>query len=296
MMNIILTFIAGFIGYKIAEKMKLPAPAMIGSMLAVGLTNLIFDYAYMPVIIKNFTQVIAGAFIGIQIKKHDLLQLKTIYKPAILLVVMLTVNTFVIGSIMHYIFKLDYVTALLACIPGGITDVSLISMDMNANTSSVALLQLVRLITTLTCFPLFIQFMCRNTDERSENETVVVSKIDNGLNRVLNKVCDSENKKMVLTLIIAGIFGYIGYRLHFPSGVLVMSMVSVAFLNCFTEVTYIPKKLKFFAQVFAGALVGCNMTRSAMSGITGLIIPAILLVSSYFLVDMVYAFICQKFK
>ena len=35
-MNILLTVIVGFIGYKIALKLKVPAPAMIGSMLVVG--------------------------------------------------------------------------------------------------------------------------------------------------------------------------------------------------------------------------------------------------------------------
>lgn len=295
-MNILLTVIVGFIGYKIALKLKAPAPAMIGSMLAVGLTNVIFDYAYMPYIVKNFTQVITGAFIGVQVKKHDLLQLKAIYKPAILLVVILTVNTFLIGSIMHFIFKIDYATALLSCVAGGITDLSLISMDMNADTATVALLQLVRLVTTLTLFPIFIQYMCKDIDERNANEKVIVDKIENGLNRLLNRICDKGYKKVIFTIAFAGIFGYIGYILHFPSGVLVMAMFSTAFLNCFSDITYIPKDLKFYAQIFAGALVGCNMTRSALSGLGSLIIPAILLVGSYFLVNIIYAGICRRFK
>ena len=90
----ICTVAVGFVGFKIAKKLKAPAPAMIGSMIAVGITNIAFDYAYLPVVIKNFTQVITCAFIGVQIKKHDLLQLKSVYKPAILLIIILTLNTF----------------------------------------------------------------------------------------------------------------------------------------------------------------------------------------------------------
>ena len=148
----ICTVAVGFIGFRIAKKLKAPAPAMIGSMIAVGITNIAFDYAYLPVVIKNFTQVITGAFIGVQIKKHDLLQLKSVYKPAILLIMILTLNTFIIGSIIHFGFNIDYTTALLSCVAGGITDISLISMDMNADSSIVAILQLVRLVVTLTCF------------------------------------------------------------------------------------------------------------------------------------------------
>lgn len=295
-LKMIFTVVVGFIGFMIAKKLKAPAPAMIGSMIAVGITNIIFDYAYLPVTIKSFTQVITGAFIGVQVKKHDLLQLKSVYKPALLLIIILTFNTFLIGSIMHFIFKIDYTTALLSCVAGGITDLSLISMDMNADTSTVALLQLVRLVTTLTCFPIMIEYMCRNIDERAENKTVIVEKIENGLNRLLNKICKSSNAKVACTLIIAGIFGYIGYVLKFPSGVLVMAMFSVAFLNCFTDITYIPLNLKFYAQIFAGALVGCNITRSALSGFVNLFIPALLLVLGYFLVNIIYAKICSKFN
>ena len=167
---------------------------------------------------------------------------------------------------------------------------------MNADTATVALLQLVRLVTTLTLFPIFIQYMCKDIDERNANEKVIVDKIENGLNRLLNRICDKDYKKVIFTIAYAGIFGYIGYILHFPSGVLVMAMFSTAFLNCFSDITYIPKDLKFYAQIFAGALVGCNMTRSALSGLGSLIIPAILLVGSYFLINIIYAGICRRFK
>ena len=292
----ICTVLVGFVGFKIAKKLKAPAPAMIGSMRAVGITNIAFDYAYLPVVIKNFTQVITGAFIGVQIKKHDLLQLKSVYKPAILLIIILTLNTFIIGSIIHFGFNIDYTTALLSCVAGGITDISLISMDMNADSSIVAVLQLVRLVVTLTCFPILIEFLCRNNDEKAENKSITVEKINTGLNRLLNRFLKNEISKVVFTLLVAGMFGYIGYVLDFPSGVLVMATFSVAFLNCFTDITYIPINLKFYAQIFAGALVGCNITRSAVGGFVNLFIPALLLVFGYFLVDIIYARVCSRFK
>ena len=51
-MNWVLTLLAGVAGWQLAARWKLPAPAMLGSMLAVGLTNILFDYAALPMAVK----------------------------------------------------------------------------------------------------------------------------------------------------------------------------------------------------------------------------------------------------
>ena len=70
-MNWVLTLLAGVAGWQLAARWKLPAPAMLGSMLAVGLTNILFDYAALPMAVKVFAQAISGAFIGMQIGRKD---------------------------------------------------------------------------------------------------------------------------------------------------------------------------------------------------------------------------------
>ena len=73
-MNWVLTLLAGVAGWQLAARWKLPAPAMLGSMLAVGLTNILFDYAALPMAVKVFAQAISGAFIGMQIGRRDVAQ------------------------------------------------------------------------------------------------------------------------------------------------------------------------------------------------------------------------------
>ena len=82
-MNWVLTLLAGVAGWQLAARWKLPAPAMLGSMLAVGLTNILFDYAALPMAVKVFAQAISGAFIGMQIGRKDVaLSLIHIWVPA----------------------------------------------------------------------------------------------------------------------------------------------------------------------------------------------------------------------
>ena len=61
---------------------------MLGSMLAVGLTNILFDYAALPMAVKVFAQAISGAFIGMQIGRRDVARMRGLIVPFLLLAVM----------------------------------------------------------------------------------------------------------------------------------------------------------------------------------------------------------------
>ena len=60
----ICTVAVGFVGFKIAKKLKAPAPAMIGSMIAVGITNIAFDYAYLPVVLRILLRLLQVRLLG----------------------------------------------------------------------------------------------------------------------------------------------------------------------------------------------------------------------------------------
>ena len=111
------------------------------SMLAVGLTNILFDYAALPMAVKVFAQAISGAFIGMQIGRKDVARMRGLIVPFLLLAVMLTVNTFVVGIAIQKLCGWDWITALLPCVAGGVTDISLIAMEMDADVGTVAMMQ-----------------------------------------------------------------------------------------------------------------------------------------------------------
>lgn len=297
-MEILLTILVGYFGYVIAKKLKTPAPGMVGSMIAVGIFNVCIGNAYLPVEVKLITQAISGAFIGVQVYKEDLMQIKKLIKPIILLVLMLTVNTFVVGIGIAMISKVDLVTALLSCVSGGVTDMALISLDMNADASIVALLQLVRLVGTLLFFPSWIQWITRKDDEKINTVNCTDSEVNlNGrLNQFLAKFIKSKNEKLVFTLLITLLAGIIGFLTNFPSGVLVCSMTLVAIFNSTTTQTYMPNKVRIAAQICAGSLVGCSVTRDTILGLKELILPAFFLLLSYLVVNYLYGKICNRIK
>ncbi|WP_052356797.1 AbrB family transcriptional regulator [[Clostridium] dakarense] len=66
-----ITILVGIIGAFIAKKLKIPAGAMVGSMILVGIFNVLTGVAYVENSTRFFVQVIAGAFIGIDMDKEN---------------------------------------------------------------------------------------------------------------------------------------------------------------------------------------------------------------------------------
>lgn len=277
-----LTIAAGVVGYVVAKKLKFPAAAMIGSMLGVGLMNLFCDLAYMPSTIKMVTQAITGAYIGFQINKADVFNIKKLIKPIVLLMVMLTINTFVLGYGLNYFFHMDLLSALLGCVAGGITDLSLISIDMGADTSIVALLQASRLVIVMTCFPIWIKLLCQKDE----------------LNQLSNKPQKEKKqtitKGTILTIICIIVAIILSRLIVFPASPLVLSMLLVGAVNLKTDALYLAPPIKIIAQIGAGSLVGLSINQTLFSNIAYYILPVICLLLSYFIVDLSYGYIVSK--
>ncbi|MEG0034879.1 MAG: AbrB family transcriptional regulator [Anaerorhabdus sp.] len=285
-MSFCLIFLVGYIGYSIAKKIHLPAPAMLGSLIFVTIFNMFFDSFTLPSLIKIFTQGISGAFIGSQIKNEDLKSFKLLYKPIILLLTLFTINTFVTGFIIFSNSNLSLITSLLCCVPGGITDISLISMDFGADSTIVAIMHLIRLIFVLTIFPFVIKFINR--------DNISIGTYRNNESKSLNNKSSIFSKNSAFTLFIALTSSILGYFSDIPAATLIFSMISVAFFNIKTNLISMNKELKTFAQVGAGALVGSSANSSIIFQMDNLINPILIMLLSYVIVNAVFTIICTK--
>lgn len=291
-MNILITLSIAILGWKLAEKWKLPAPAMLGSMIAVGITNIVFDYATLPMSVKIFAQAISGAFIGMQIMKKDLLNFKKLVKPFLLLMVILTLNTFFMGALLYYFCGMDMTTALLSCVAGGVTDISIIAMEMNADAGTVALMQTSRLIGVLLFFPYWIKFLCRHEVNPLQDSNMQAQINPN--KTILDKWLNTRNKKILFTLSISVLFGILGNASKIPAATMVFPMFAVVFFNCTTSSCVVPLQVKNIAQLLAGALVGTSIRAATFSNLSTTVIPVFLLLISYWTVNLVYSLLCKK--
>lgn len=169
MQKLVFTLIIGLIGGYVGIKLKIPAGAMIGSMIFVGGYNIFTSSGYMPTNFKLIAQIIIGCTVGLNFTMDSVLGLKKIIIPSIILVIGLTTLSIVLGFIIHKLTGIDLQTALFSAAPGGLADMTIMSEAFGAQTHIVALLHLIRLTTVLTVLPVVIKILTSNILQYSSN-------------------------------------------------------------------------------------------------------------------------------
>ncbi|KZL90928.1 AbrB family transcriptional regulator [Clostridium magnum] len=302
MVELILTLIIGIIGGTIALRFKMPAGAMVGSMMAVTVFSVVTGHAYIPQNIKIITQISAGAFIGASIKRKDVLDMKLIIKPAILMVAsMITLDLFM-GYIMFKVTGIDLITALFATAPAGIVDMSLISDDFGADTSKVVVLHLVRLVSVLIIFPPMMKYIAnsfKNQDKNvlentasSTDETNIAQKSHKALKN--KSTLKEKSINLLSTTVLALAAGLIGYIIKVPAGTMTFSMAAVGAFNVIFDKGFMPLNLRRLTQMFAGALIGSRVTYANIVELKGILIPACILLIGIIAVNLFIGFLINK--
>ena len=290
MEKLIITLLIGFVGGGVALRFKVPAGAMIGSMLSIALYNIITGNAFMPQDVRVITQIAAGAFIGSGIRKKDVLDLKLMIKPAVLMVSSMIILDLLMGYIMYRTTGISLVTCLFACAPGGIVDMSLISNDLGADSSKVAILQLVRLTSVMVLFPSIMKFVAKRYDTPKNPD-------DNNCISASTKptMCQKEKYiNLMITTSVALVAGFIGYKSKIPAGAMTFSMVAVGALNVIFNKGYMPINIRRATQVFAGVLIGERMMYSDLIALKSVLLPAFILLTGIIAVNLCIGFLISR--
>ena len=284
---LILTLVIGILGGYLANKKKVPAAFMIGALFAVAIFT---DRAFLPTYFKFVTQVATGTFIGSKFHSEDVKMLRKVIVPAMVMVVLMIAFSFVLSFIMSHFLGIDYMTSFFATAPGGIMDISLIAYDFKANTSQVALLQLIRLISVIS----FVPFFTKKCYERSKNKKVnFEKKIENEIDKE-EKVLNKSERSLAFTLVIGIIGGIIGYFSHLPAGTMSFAMAFVAFFNVKTQKAYMPLPLRKLIQTFGGALIGAKVTLADVVALKTLVLPIVLIIVGFCLMNVLVGFFLYK--
>ena len=98
-------------------------------------------------------------------------------------------------------------------------------------------------------------------------------------------------------LLLAGALGgYLAQTFNIPGGAAVGAMVAAAAANVFLgqQAVVVPKSLDFVALVLIGVSVGSTITREALRGALGLLVPALLILVTFLVVGLSLAYVLQR--
>ena len=113
----------------------------------------------MPEKIKRGIQILIGAVVGSGMTMDNVLGLKNLIVPAVMVAIFLLTIGIFIGFLLNKIWNIDINTALVATSPGGLTEMSLIASDVGADVSVVTSLHFARILAVIIIYPIIIKLV-----------------------------------------------------------------------------------------------------------------------------------------
>ena len=153
------TLAASAVGGLFGKYLGIPAGTLAFAMLVTIVFKLLYTEAYMPRWCRKTAQVLSGCCIGTQITLSDILELRYMLLPAVILVVGYIINCVLTGHLMHRLFGISRREGMLCVSPAGATEMALISADLGVCSADLIVLQICRLIGVMAVFPQMFPFV-----------------------------------------------------------------------------------------------------------------------------------------
>ncbi len=273
LLPLLVLHVVGATGALLLRRLRIPAGALIGALVAVMILNSFQSNATIyPEDLRVFVQILSGLVIGTRFTRSDIKTLKTMVFPIIILVLTLLSTNLLFAFIMQHFTSLSFMTSFFACAPGGVSDLALVATDFGAVMEHVALLQLFRLVSVIIVFPPMIRAMLKIDEKASPAKTMT---------RVGSSISVSPSW-FLATIACALTGGLLFNAVSIPAGAILGSIVGVALLNLVSDKATYPKVLKILVQIAAGSYIGSRITVQTLFEIKVLLLPAVILTIELF--------------
>jgi membrane AbrB-like protein len=157
--TVALTIGGGLIGHKL----NIPAGALLGSMVAVGMASLLGANPEMPESYNIIAQMILGGFLGLTITRDVLTDIKTYLLASLIVLVLISIFGILTGYVVSRLTGMELYTALFGSAPGGMHEIMALSQAYDVDHSAVVVMQTVRRILIVVVYPLFVTVVSKLT-------------------------------------------------------------------------------------------------------------------------------------
>lgn len=153
--TLIIATIAGLLG----KMSDIPSASFAFPIIAVLILKLVFDFAYIPRWAKKCAQVLSGCYLGSIITLNDVLELRYLIIPLMIIVASYIANCLFTGIIIRKTCGFTRKESMLITTPAGASDMALISADIGVDNTDVIIMQVLRAVIVMTFFPQIINLI-----------------------------------------------------------------------------------------------------------------------------------------
>jgi len=262
-LSLLASVVVGGIGARLASRLHFPSPAVIGSMLAVGLISSAgLSLPGLLPVLRSGIGVAVGAVLGVRVSLDLFGQLRFMAGPAVVVSAWAVATGLLGGHLLAVFANMTQATALFAATPGGIAEMTLAAASFGAHTPTVAALQLTRLVGVL----LTVSALVNGRGRQAPAATVPAS---------------GQVAGLATTLTLLGVAAAGGLFLQsqgVPAGTIIGAMVATAAAGVGTKSEWrFHPAIIHWSQVGVGMIVGLSFTAETFMQLATLVLPALLL-------------------
>jgi membrane AbrB-like protein len=263
-------FIVGTVGYFIFRFLRVPNPALLGSMMTTGalsVTGLYPPFNTSPV--SFAANVLIGISIGRQIDRAVAKRMARMVVPVAIQTVGMLFLSLACGLAMRFMSGIDLATSLISGAAGGISEMIIFGMSIDASVSVIAFVQLFRVVIFLALIPYLALVAEKITgipqESRSSKKTAKDAR--------LMFFAKRDYLKMI-PLAFAG--GALAAWLEVPTGAMLGAMFVGGGLALLLGKQYrFDDRFRVTAQIGLGLVTGERMTPQIAGQLSTLFVPAI---------------------
>ncbi len=263
-----LTFAVGSVGFFLFKLCRVPNPALLGSMFATGALNLAGLFPkFSTWLIALVANMLIGMMIGRQVDRNILNRIRVLAKPVFVQTAGILALSLLCGYTLYLMGgnEIDLLTALISGAAGGITEMMVFGLAVNADVAVIALVQLFRVVVFLSLIP-YIALVCdklgRSKPEQEKQKRPSLPHFA---------------ARDYVPLIVAGIAGSLaGVWLDIPSGGMLGAVFACGlFALAINKVYKFDTRLRFAAQIGLGLIMGGRMTPEIAAQLWQMLVPAV---------------------
>lgn len=160
--NLLIYLVVGFIGGFLGAQTKLPAGVMLGAVLAVIGTKLIFraDWA-TPAAYGFICQVMLGVLIALTYKPGMFRAMGYLVLPIVISTVYLVLCGVLLALLFRKWLPLDLPTAYIATSPGGMSALVPMATDLEVNAALISAFHFFRIFFVVCTAPFIFKLMLK---------------------------------------------------------------------------------------------------------------------------------------
>ncbi|MDR2180069.1 MAG: AbrB family transcriptional regulator [Synergistaceae bacterium] len=263
-------FVTGMAGYFFFRFLRIPNPALLGSMAATGAVNVAGYFPAFPVWAVSFAaNATIGLMLGRQIDRNVLGRIKALARPVLIQLAGMIALSLLCGWTLFSMTAskgISLATSLISGTAGGIAEMMIFGMSVDADVAVIAFVQVFRVVIFLGMIP-YLAMIAEKLGGVRARPTVEAG---GGHSR---RFVPRDYAVLVLC-VLAG--AAMGEGLRVPTGAMLGAMVTsgVYALTLNKKYDYDPR-LRVIAQVGLGLVMGKRITPQIVSNIGALLFPAL---------------------